>query len=874
MKQTSKRYLSILVVLAMVLTAAAGFTAKPVQAAQNPADMTTEEIIAQMTPDEKISQMIIPAFEQWEGVNVTDLSAVPGLAEMLRRHQYGGAILYGANVKDTAQIATLLSQLQVNNAQIEGVSVSIPYFTSLDQEGGSVIRLNSGTRMNGNMSIGATGNRAMAYAEETGAIIGEEVSVLGFNMDFAPDIDVNNNAANPVIGIRSFSDEPNLVAALGTAFGQSLAKNNVIATYKHYPGHGDTTTDSHIGTPSVEKTLEQLEAVELVPFKTAIENGADQIMTAHITYPLVDEEQTFASGEKGYYPATMSKKMIQELLRNQMGYNGLVITDALRMDAIQKAKLVEGEAYSAEYGANIAEKVINAGVDILLAPLQMTKDVDAAAWYDEYIGRLVEKAENGSISMERINESVARILNAKKKYGVFNTDTTGETLPAVIAKAETVVGSEAHHAREKEIAQDAVTLLKNEGDVLPISAKGKKIVFVGRNDTDYGSINQGIAVLQKNGLMDADAEIVNLVTGTTSGKAGSGTKITIDYYYQTTPEPAVHITDALKAAVAEADVVICLSKTVNLSALLGTNPQYQAIRQLMDAAKAAKAKFVFLSDYLPYDAARYQEADAIVLCYLGTAMNLDPTDKSGSAAVAFNANVPAAVADLFGYGTISGKVPVNIPKLDVDAEGKVTVSSEVLYERGYGIVLDPKETPAAARFTDVSKDDWFYDDVNYVAEQGIMTGMIETVFGPTVDTSRAMIVTMLYRLEGEPEAGSAPFQDVAQGKWYDKAVAWAQANGIVTGYTPTTFGPADPVTREQIATILYRYAKYKGWDVSQVGDLSVFTDAGQVSDWAEDALVWANGAGIITGMNATTLNPQGNAARAQVAAMFHRFLTD
>ena len=183
-----------------------------------------DQILSEMTMDEKISQMIIPAIRTWNDEDVTDLSKVPALAEALRAHQYGGIILFGSNVSDTEQLARLVSDLQVNNAQIEGVSAHIPYFLPLDEEGGIVTRLTMGTRMTGNMAIGATGEKAADNALATGKVIGEELSALGFNIDFAPDIDVNNNAANPVIGTRSFSDDAELVAELGTRMDDAAAK--------------------------------------------------------------------------------------------------------------------------------------------------------------------------------------------------------------------------------------------------------------------------------------------------------------------------------------------------------------------------------------------------------------------------------------------------------------------------------------------------------------------------------------------------------------------------------------------------------------------------------------------------------------------------
>ena len=174
-------------------------------------------------------------------------------------------------------------------------------------------------------------------------------------------------------------------------------------------------------------------------------------------------------------------------------------------------------------------------------------------------------------------------------------------------------------------------------------------------------------------------------------------------------------------------------------------------------------------------------------------------------------------------------------------------------------------------FTDVKKSAWFYNNVVYVIEKGMMTGTGTNTFEPNATTTRGMIVTILYRLEKEPSAGTSPFTDVDANQWYAKAVAWAAANGVVNGTSPTTFNPNDPITREQMAAILYRYASFKGYDVTGKADLAGYTDAAQISDYAKDAMSWANQAGLIGGVSATTLQPQGSAIRAQVATILMRF---
>ena len=177
-------------------------------------------------------------------------------------------------------------------------------------------------------------------------------------------------------------------------------------------------------------------------------------------------------------------------------------------------------------------------------------------------------------------------------------------------------------------------------------------------------------------------------------------------------------------------------------------------------------------------------------------------------------------------------------------------------------------------FADVASGAWYADAVQYVCENGIMNGISETAFGPDRITTRAMAVTMLYRLEGEPDAVASGFADVPADAYYADAVAWAQANDIVNGVSETAFAPDDPVTREQMAAVLYRYAQFKGYDVTASNDLSSYTDASRISSYAITAMGWANAAGLITGNTGTTLNPRGNATRAEVATILMRFCED
>lgn len=633
-----------------------------------------DRILSGMSMDEKISQMIIPAIRTWDEQDVTDLDQVPALAEALRRHQYGGIILFSGNITGNGQTAKLIADLQANNAQIEGVSTRIPYFMPVDEEGGIVVRLGTGTRMTGNMAIGATGDRAKDNALATGIVLGEEMAALGFNVDYAPDVDVNNNPANPVIGTRSFSDDPQLVAELGEAFARGLAQNHIIATYKHFPGHGDTSVDSHIGTPSVDKTYEELRETELVPFESAIKNGADMIMTAHITYPAIDEEQTYGDGvTKGFYPATMSRKMITEILRGDMGYDGVVVTDAMEMGAIDAAGLVPGEQGSLEYHVNVAEKVINAGVDILLIPMDLNSAARADS-YDQYIAALAEMTADGRISETRIDESVRRILRLKLKYGILEAGAEpAQNDPVQDSSALTIesVGSDAHHLKEMEIARQAVTVVRNEGQTLPAVTSGKKIVLLGRQVDDIPALNYYVQLLQEEGALAADAQI------------------TIETYLDTSGEETVlRYTDEMRQAIQDADLVVGMTRTDILDALAAGAPQYEGIHRAIEDTHAGGGSFVLLSENLPYDAARFQDADAIVLAYMGSGL-MDPTE-GGTAGrqLAGNANVPAALETIFGFNEPAGRLPVNVPVIESREDGTLSYGSDILYERGFGLSFE------------------------------------------------------------------------------------------------------------------------------------------------------------------------------------------
>lgn len=338
--------------------------------------------LKKMTIDEKIGQLIIAGFD---GITVND-----ELQSLILEKYIGGVILFSKNVESASQVVALNNEIK----EINKVNKS-PIFISVDEEGGLVSRMPSEFKdIPTNSDIAKYDDEDLSY--NIGKVIGEEISSLGFNMDFAPVLDINSNPDNPVIGNRSFGDNEAIVSKLGIATMKGLKDSNIIATVKHFPGHGDTSVDSHVGLPVVENDLERLKSFELVPFQKAIDEGVDMVMVSHIMLPKIDEND----------PATLSKTIVTDILRKDMNYNGVVVTDDMTMGAIINNYDI-GEA---------AVKSINAGVDIVMVCHQyenVTKVIDA----------IKEAVNNGSITEERIDKSVERILKLKDKYNIKDEET-------------------------------------------------------------------------------------------------------------------------------------------------------------------------------------------------------------------------------------------------------------------------------------------------------------------------------------------------------------------------------------------------------------------------------------------------------------------
>ena len=658
-------------------------------------------LISGMSLDDRISQMIIPAMRTWNKQPVTDLKQVPELRDILSAHAYGGIILFGINLKDNAETAELLSDLRDIPAQTPGRTLRIPYFLAVDEEGGRVSRLRQGTRMTGSMAAGATPN-APENAYLTGSVIGEELRSLGFNVNLAPVVDVSSNPANPVIGARSFSDDAETVGLLGAAYARGLMQQGIIPVFKHYPGHGDTVTDSHRSLPAVYGSREKLMNAELLPFRIAAQRGADMIMTAHITCPEADELHVYGDGiTRGYYPATMSAVLIGDLLRKDLGFDGVVLSDALEMEAVLMTGLVPGEPESLEYRINLAEKVINAGADMLLLPQDLRNREDGV-FYDEYIAGIARLVSAGYIPEDRINESVRRILRLKVKYGIFDIRNPGSGRPYLPLAEEVFpesagAGSREHHELERRMAGEAITLINNRDGMLPLTSDVKSAVILMRKEEELPAADYAIKDLRARGILSPETRVTafyylapeNGGGGNNGNKGNSGN------------DSQLHYTPEMREEILRADAVIGYSHLSGKELPGAGNDSYQALSRAISDVHAGGGRFVLISGNLPYDAAFYPEADAAVLSYMGAGLDIAPetAGPAGTERAAGNANFRAALGKIFGEGEFTGVLPVNIPEILKLPGGTAVYGPRFLYRRGF------RETSSDLRSSDGRRRD-------------------------------------------------------------------------------------------------------------------------------------------------------------------------
>lgn len=385
------------------------------------------ELLGRMSLEEKIGQVMMVGF--------SGMAVDQSIAELLQRGHVGGICLFKRNIESAEQVAKL-------NDDVRGLFEGhVPPFIAVDQEGGNVVRLSDrNVVLPGNMVLGATRDAQLAY--EAGRAQGDDLRRLGFTMNLAPVLDVNSNPRNPVIGIRAFGDDVRLVSELGVQFVRGQQAARIVTVAKHFPGHGAVEADSHKGLPIVtapERVLRQ----QLEPFVAAMHAGLDGMMTAHIATP------TLSNGDS--MPATLSRHVLGDVLRDELGFDGLVLTDELEMDAIDTR-------FGVGHAAVLA---VNAGADMVLVPWRVEK-------VNEVREALLAAIDRGELSVRRVDEAVTRVLRAKLARGVFEPlPPRAERLAALGSGAEVVT----------RIANAAVTLLRTDRKVFPIGPKQKVAVI-------------------------------------------------------------------------------------------------------------------------------------------------------------------------------------------------------------------------------------------------------------------------------------------------------------------------------------------------------------------------------------------------------------
>src|SRR5881394_756232 len=434
--------------LIVTLIAACGGRATTAPQPLRPAAI--DGMLAKLSPRQKVAQLVVP----WLGGNymALDDSAFQIATRWVDTLEVGGIII---SVGSPYDIAAKLNVLQRRS--------KLPLLISADLEWGAAMRVVGATAFPYIMAAGATGDERDAYTY--GRIAAIEGRAVGIHVNFAPDADVNNNPLNPIINTRSFGEDPHAVARLVRAYVRGLQDNGMLATLKHFPGHGDTDADSHLGLPTIRADYSRLDSVELVPFRAGIDAGAQVVMTAHIAYPALTGSED---------PATLSGAVLTGLLRDSLRFRGMVVTDALMMGSIV-AKYGAGEA---------AVRAFVAGSDLLLMPA----DPDSA------IASMLTALQTNRFSAERLDASVRRVLEVKRSLGLFGRRTVE------LDSIARVVGSKTFQDAADDIAQRALTLVRDTaGTIARLRGARSRIALIAYGDELNSYVGQRMLELLRLG---------------------------------------------------------------------------------------------------------------------------------------------------------------------------------------------------------------------------------------------------------------------------------------------------------------------------------------------------------------------------------------
>ncbi|MQA09166.1 MAG: glycoside hydrolase family 3 protein [Pseudonocardiaceae bacterium] len=419
-----------------------------------------EEKLRGMTLEQKVGQLFVTwvngqRADEAHPKNKEDFG-VDTPAQVVRKYHLGGVIYFNNesrdNIDSPKQIAELSNGLQ---KAATGAGARVPLTVATDQEGGTITRIEApATELPGAMALGA--GRGAAQANQSARISGHELRAMGINQNFAPDADVNSNPLNPIIGVRSFSSDPQLAGQMVDAQVRGYQDSaepteTTSAAAKHFPGHGDADTDSHTGLPQIDRTAEQWRQLDKPPFQAAVDAGVENIMSAHIKFPKLDP-----SGE----PATLSRPILTGLLREELGYNGVVSTDSLSMEGVREM----------HPDAEIPVLALKAGVDQLVMPVNL----------DVAKNSVLKAVRSGELTEQRIDKSVLRLLKLKAKRGVVAKPF------ADVDAVDEKVGNEQNLADAQRIADRTTTVLRNDENALPLEEKPGSVLVTGWEDTSRG----------------------------------------------------------------------------------------------------------------------------------------------------------------------------------------------------------------------------------------------------------------------------------------------------------------------------------------------------------------------------------------------------
>ncbi|AZM77607.1 glycoside hydrolase family 3 protein [Streptomyces sp. KPB2] len=556
--QPSRRTVLTATAVVTAALAAGGGTAHA--DARRPDDDKLRALISRMTLEEKVGQLFVMRVYGHSATDPdqADIDAnlkeigVRTAAELIARYRVGGIIYFAwaHNTRDPHQIADLSNGIQ--KASLEQPR-GLPVLISTDQEHGIVARVGEpATLFPGAMAVGAGGS--CSDARTLGRIAGAELNALGIRQDYSPVADVNVNPANPVIGVRSFGADPDAVAELVAAEVTGYQRSGVAACAKHFPGHGDTATDSHTGFPVITHSREEWEKLDAPPFRAAIEAGIDAIMTAHLMVPALDD-----SGD----PATLSRPILTGILREELGYDGVVVTDSLGMQGVRT-----------KYGdARVPVLALKAGVDQLLNPPDLP-----LAW-----NAVLTAVKDGELTEARLDESILRVLRLKAKLGLFGDAYTSRR------DVDRTVGTRAHLAAADRIAERTTTLLVNEGHLLPLSRREhRRLLVVGADPASpSGTTGPPTGV-----LAGALTELGFTATALSTGTA-----------------PSAAVIDRAVAAAGDADAVVVATYNVTAG-----SSQRTLVTRLLETGKPVVAVAV----RNPYDVAQLPDVPAFLAAYSWT----------------------------------------------------------------------------------------------------------------------------------------------------------------------------------------------------------------------------------------------------------------